>query len=629
MGAEGRWGERRGVTDVPGMVPDGKGTADGGDVKVLAKSESQLPSTVDLSDARVRRASPCTPSEDELAGILSTTNRVLLESKCTQAAARVLRTVAEVLGLNGGHVVTSLVFLLVFYERQENSHRTQSPQTVIPSCIYLASKIEERPTRVSDIVNVLQRVLHPLARDEGVLHTERSMLRHSAEDVDLISLDLDDVSRLDAHTTAAYGIGVPNPLVSRPGKKLKVAGNEVVPVDEPKVRTAATVATGLTAKEEILETANVEQIAKVNDEPSATTQSDLPGVPDDLVSQKFEFMKHAIELLRKQGLKPRSARINAEQRWVKSQERATEERQEVKQEVKQEVLEQVKMEVVKPEASDAHDEPRTEGIPGGTTTTTTTVPAESAVESLTTTSPPIHDKDDPNYKLSRPVVGELYYKQKAQILETEQLLLHALDSYVNVLNPFRVLMNLCGTLDTPKHVFQLAFTLLTDLLFDTHLSRTKLALRLYNGGVIENETDEDEELITGVPPTFLVDSQNDLVLDVHDKTPLSIAGDASCAAIRVAAHVCGVTLVKSHDKTRWIELNKMSDGWTRLDYVSGEPIINPGSGSINSSSGGTTNPLLKERTQWWWVAMGFDHDAVEFIARDILDAARRANESSE
>jgi colicin import membrane protein len=241
------------------------------------------------------------------------------------------------------------------------------------------------------------------------------------------------------------------------------------------------------------------------------------------------------QLLKKQGFGPKDARVNAAARWAKSEEtrvraveakafeeakakkkkaeeeetrrreeeakaleeankKAEAEALKKKEEAEAKALEEAKKkeeeaEVLKKQAEAKREEAaalarrvterRTPSGAAAPSTGTDTKTTLAAVTAQADASEP-----DPNAKLASPVVGEAYYKTKAAILETEQLLLFALDSRVNVLNPHRILLNLFKTLGLPKHVAQIAFTGLTDLLFDTHLSRTKLAKRLYDG-VIE------------------------------------------------------------------------------------------------------------------------------------------------
>ena len=552
------------------------------------------PATADLSrETRARTRSPCTPVCDgnETAGRDET---VVSQSQCTQNAARCLRVVAEVLGLPGGMTTTALVFLVTFYARRENRHATQSPQTVIPACIFLASKIDERPTRISDIVNVLQRVLHPLVGDPGVLHRERSFLFHSAEDVRFLSERLNQ----GVPPFVPKGIGAPPRVVTRKRKQkseeteghtterlTEEAGGTTAPTrgntsaetsvhtkdagDAPENTTTEatavpTVPTSGRTKDagdatqsgttqgtatgdtngEGAATQPERVLAASAEPPNAPAQPNPPPDPIDAAKAKYAFLMTETQLLKKQGFGPKDARVNAAARWAKSEEtrvRAVEakaveeakakkkkaEEEEMrrreeeakaleeakkkaeaealkkKEEAEAKALEEAKKkeeadvlkkkeeeaEVLKKQAEAKREEaaalarrvterraPSGAAAPSTGTDTKTTLAAVTAQADAS--------EPDPNAKLASPVVGEAYYKTKAAILETEQLLLFALDSRVNVLNPHRILLNLFKTLGLPKHVAQIAFTGLTDLLFDTHLSRTKLAKRLFDG-VIE------------------------------------------------------------------------------------------------------------------------------------------------
>ena len=552
------------------------------------------PATADLSrETRARTRSPCTPVCDgnETAGRDET---VVSQSQCTQNAARCLRVVAEVLGLPGGMTTTALVFLVTFYARRENRHATQSPQTVIPACIFLASKIEERPTRISDIVNVLQRVLHPLVGDPGVLHRERSFLFHSAEDVRFLS------GRLNQGVApfVPKGIGAPPRVVTRKRKQeteeteghtterlTEEAGGTTAPTrgntsaetsvhtkdagDAPEnTTTEATAVPTVPTEGRTKDAGDATQsgttqgtatggtdgegaatqpervVAASAEPPNAPAQPNPPPDPIDVAKGKYAFLMTETQLLKKQGFGPKDARVNAAARWAKSEEtrvraveakafeeakakkkkaeeeetrrreeeakaleeakkKAEAEALKKKEEAEAKALEEAKKkeeadvlkkkeeeaEVLKKQAEAKREEaaalarrvterraPSGAAAPSTGTDTKTTLAAVTAQADAS--------EPDPNAKLASPVVGEAYYKTKAAILETEQLLLFALDSRVNVLNPHRILLNLFKTLGLPKHVAQIAFTGLTDLLFDTHLSRTKLAKRLYDG-VIE------------------------------------------------------------------------------------------------------------------------------------------------
>ena len=552
------------------------------------------PATADLSrETRARTRSPCTPVCDgnETAGRDET---VVSQSQCTQNAARCLRVVAEVLGLPGGMITTALVFLVTFYARRENRHATQSPQTVIPACIFLASKIEERPTRISDIVNVLQRVLHPLVGDPGVLHRERSFLFHSAEDVRFLS------GRLNQGVApfVPKGIGAPPRVVTRKRKQeteeteehttdrlTEEAGGTTAPTrgntsaetsvhtndagDAPENTTTEasavpTVPTSGRTKDagdatqsgttqgtatgdtdgEGAATQPERVVAASAEPPNAPAQPNPPPDPIDVAKAKYAFLMTETQLLKKQGFGPKDARVNAAARWAKSEEtrvraveakafeevkakkkkaeeeetrrreeeakaleeakkKAEAEALKKKEEAEAKALEEAKKkeeadvlkkkeeeaEVLKKQAEAKREEAAAlarrvteRRVPSGAAAPSTGTDTKTTLAAVTAQADA--SEPDPNAKLASPVVGEAYYKTKAAILETEQLLLFALDSRVNVLNPHRILLNLFKTLGLPKHVAQIAFTGLTDLLFDTHLSRTKLAKRLYDG-VIE------------------------------------------------------------------------------------------------------------------------------------------------
>ena len=73
------------------------------------------------------------------------------------------RVVARRLRLPLPPTVAALTILLRFYQR--NAHDECSAQFVVPTCLYVASKLEEVHRRISDIVNVTHRVLYPWRGD--------------------------------------------------------------------------------------------------------------------------------------------------------------------------------------------------------------------------------------------------------------------------------------------------------------------------------------------------------------------------------------------------------------------------------------------------------------------------------
>jgi len=106
-----------------------------------------------LSEDRLRDGSP-----SRLAGM-----SVANETRCREQACELLRVVARRLRLPLPPTVAALTILLRFYQRR--AHDECSAQFVVPTCLYVASKLEEVPRRISDIVNVTHRVLYPWRGD--------------------------------------------------------------------------------------------------------------------------------------------------------------------------------------------------------------------------------------------------------------------------------------------------------------------------------------------------------------------------------------------------------------------------------------------------------------------------------
>ena len=78
------------------------------------------------------------------------------------------------------------------------------------------------------------------------------------------------------------------------------------------------------------------------------------------------------------------------------------------------------------------------------------------------TNPHLRDEDDPNFRLSRPVVGDAYYDRKARVLCAEQKVLRAVDAEVNVPKIVSVFLNVARVVRAPKAVTKLALVVLTD-----------------------------------------------------------------------------------------------------------------------------------------------------------------------
>ena len=104
------------------------------------------------------------------------------EARCLSQARDLLRVVAELLGLPPTAALVALTILNRFYERY--AHNKESAEIVVPGCIFLASKLEECTRRVSDIVNVTERALHPRVGDPPHLIAARLRIDWSQTDVE-------------------------------------------------------------------------------------------------------------------------------------------------------------------------------------------------------------------------------------------------------------------------------------------------------------------------------------------------------------------------------------------------------------------------------------------------------------
>ena len=99
---------------------------------------------------------------------------VAQEARCRQQACALLRSVCEILRLEIAPTVTALTVTLRFYAK--HSYAVHSPEFVVPAALYVASKLEEAPRRISDIVNVVRRVLYPQVGDPEVVRLSRIQL---------------------------------------------------------------------------------------------------------------------------------------------------------------------------------------------------------------------------------------------------------------------------------------------------------------------------------------------------------------------------------------------------------------------------------------------------------------------
>lgn len=64
------------------------------------------------------------------------------EARCRAQACALLKLVAEILRLPTAPTITALTFVLRYYTR--HSYAVHSPQFVVPTCLYVASKLEVR-----------------------------------------------------------------------------------------------------------------------------------------------------------------------------------------------------------------------------------------------------------------------------------------------------------------------------------------------------------------------------------------------------------------------------------------------------------------------------------------------------
>uniref|UniRef100_A0A7S0N432 Cyclin-like domain-containing protein n=1 Tax=Pyramimonas obovata TaxID=1411642 RepID=A0A7S0N432_9CHLO len=69
-----------------------------------------------------------------------------------------LQTAGSMLGLPQQVLLTAAIFMQRFYAKR--SRVTFEPEFIVSTCLYLASKLEDFPRRISDVVNVIHRLQH-------------------------------------------------------------------------------------------------------------------------------------------------------------------------------------------------------------------------------------------------------------------------------------------------------------------------------------------------------------------------------------------------------------------------------------------------------------------------------------
>ena len=572
-------------------------------VEAARADDAARVATADLQSERQKRLpSPWTPELPlSSAAALAATDAVRdddvaldPEEASTQRAARVLRATAELCGAPPSVSIAALVYLVVFYARPEHAHASDAWADVVPACLLLASKIEEKPTRVSDVVNAMQRVMHPLRRDPAFLRTE------AANGDDWTSSRARDAATEKTSATE-----------KRPTFVVGSVSNGNASNVEPGPNAPSS---GRSKTEEPPRDPAVSHESEFKKSPTATH--------DALdAAAKSKFLHEEIARLKKKypALLPKSLYASAVARW----EAKT--RPDPRSDAKDHPSEKKEKETSRAEtraATIVAPPPRTFVVTSSRDGTTVVQVKESgsSEQRRTTTSPKtnLRDEDDPNFRLSRPVVGDAYYDRKARVLCAEQKVLRAVDAEVNVPKIVSVFLNVARVVRAPKAVTKLALVVLTDTLYAT-ASPSRLALGLFFGAPREEVSET-----TAVGDDGTQQKQKKTAV-LAARAPFELAGDASAAAVRLAARLCGYALRR--DDTGG------APKWTRVEVVAREDEkkrkrTSPG---VDSSEIQTEIRTDDERSKAaavhdldpWWVEMEFDHARVERIERDALDVLTR------
>ncbi len=639
-GARAQASEARGGASMASTAPPAKAEAAGAPPAVEAEpaNDAERVATADLRAERQKRLpSPWTPDEPFSTNARSDDARdehltVPSEERCTQLAARVLRATAELCGTPLSVTIAALVYLVVFYERPENTHVKDSPQDVVPACVLLASKIEEKPTRVSDVVNAMQRVLYPLRSDPLFLKTERARLAHAAADAARRE------NRAESgEPFAPAGIGAPAEPPSPKTTTFLTKGEKATLEGGVDVKTVRVVGGGekknadapndVAARLERKETparvlnAQTKSVSHEEEEKPVTQKSQPPALDSNPEALRSAYLRDTIARLKKKhpGLMPKSLYASALSRWrdapenpesaawktktasetVKDTENQTESRPERAEETNEptrgkRVLASEELETKKKQQKDKSEDTRRavhdEGLKNDG--------REVAV--------------DANFARSRPVIGDAYYETKNRVLRAEQGVLKAIDAEVNVVRVTSVLLNVARALNAPKSVTKLALVALTDFLFET---TTNAARGLFFG----SEKAEDDTSAETVPA----------------RTPLEFAGDVSAAAMSVAARLCGYALITDERGfARWTREREEKDCSAK-----------EGSSSAEEARVGKRKRAFRDETRLdvsrgdtgrgdtcfpapWWVEMEFDPKRVERVEKEMLRVLVRGAERS-
>ena len=575
-------------------------------VEAARADDAARVATADLRAERQKRLpSPWTPElPPPSAAALAATDAVRdddvaldPEEASTQRAARVLRATAELCGAPPSVSIAALVYLVVFYARPEHAHASDAWADVVPACLLLASKIEEKPTRVSDVVNAMQRVMHPLRRDPAFLRTEAA------------NGDDEKTPRAREKKSATE-------------KTTFVVGNA---------------SNGDTSNVEPEPNARVGPECSKTEPPRDPAGSGSPTARTDLAldaAAKSKFLREEIARLKKKypALLPKSLYASAVARWEAktrtdmsgrdAKERASE-KKEASEASDAEVAPKSRTGVGTERDGAAAAREKDAGSEQPFANETEKRAAAGRVESLVAETTetkkvsekilgtPRRDEDDPNFRASRPVVGDAYYERKARVLCAEQKVLRAVDAEVNVPRVASALLNVARAVRAPKAVAKLALVALTDLLFAT-ASPSRLARGLFFGAPRE----PSETTAVGDETSRGVTKKNTAILAA--RAPLDLAGDASAAAVRLAARLCGYALRRDDKGGAPI--------WTRAAETREDERKRKRSDSEIQTDDERSNAAAVAATRDldpWWVEMEFDHARVERIERDALDVLTR------
>ena len=602
-------------------APPAKAEAAGAPPAVEAEraNDAERVATADLRAERQKRLpSPWTPDEPFSTNARSDEKRdehlaVPSEERCTQLAARVLRATAELCGTPLSVAIAALVYLVVFYERPENAHEKDSPQDVVPACLLLASKIEEKPTRVSDVVNAMQRVLFPLRRDPLFLRTERARLAHASRDVVCRAIThrakegdaSDDASLariLESESFVPAGIGAPAEPASPKTTTFPPKGPGPATFRRAEEKAVFFVRRGGDAEEPRDVAAPSRRSETLFSEGERVTKREEPrGDSERAEILRSTYLRSEIARLKKKhpGLMPKSAYASALSRWRDAPENPESDAGRKKSLNANETEKQT-------ESLRAADEAK----PAEETLETSLEKKKSFLKetrraAVSDEGPDDSAGPDANFARSRPVIGDAYYETKDRVLRAEQSVLRAIDAEVNVVRVVSVLLNVARAVNAPKSVTKLALVALTDFVFETTTGAAR--------GLFFGVAEDDEKCLPA-------------------RTPLELAGDVSAAAVSVAARLCGYALTRDERGfARWTPREKKDakEGSEAFGFSSSAEEANVG--KRKRSSDETRLDVYRGDTGFpapWWVEMEFDPKRVERVEKEMLRVLVRGAERS-